>query len=49
MKRFSTWANRNPLLAVWLGFVVCFVLMYCLAPQLIARVERPVHSSKGAV
>jgi hypothetical protein len=27
IRAFSRWANRNPLLAVWLGFIVCFFLL----------------------
>lgn len=27
MKAFSRWANRNPLIAIWLGFIVCFALL----------------------
>jgi len=35
MRALSRWFNQRPLLAVWLGFVACFVLMYCFAPQLV--------------
>lgn len=27
MRRFAKWADRNPLLAVWLGLVVCLALV----------------------
>jgi hypothetical protein len=50
VKKFNAWANRNPLLAVWLGFVAAFLILYFAAPSLVERVEQPaVSHSKGAV
>lgn len=27
IRSFLRWFDRNPLVAVWLGFIVCFVLL----------------------
>lgn len=45
MKRFNAWANRNPLLAVWLGFIAAFLIMYVATPVLVRHIEQPVHRS----
>lgn len=45
MKRFSAWANRNALLAVWLGALAAFALMYISAPLIVRHVEQPTHRS----
>jgi hypothetical protein len=37
MRRFSAWANRNPLLAVWVGFLAAFLIMCFVAPHLLAH------------
>jgi hypothetical protein len=45
IRRFSRFCERNPLVAVWLGFAVCFVLMYCAAPLLVRHVEHVARSA----
>jgi hypothetical protein len=37
VKRFSRWCDRNPLLAVWLGFVAVLLIMIFIAPHLLVR------------
>ena len=44
MKRVNAWANRNPLLAVWIGFAVCFALTYLTAPLIVRHIETTTHS-----
>lgn len=44
IRRLSRFCERNPLVAVWLGFAVCFVLMYCAAPLIERHVETTTHS-----
>jgi hypothetical protein len=45
MKRFSRWANRNPLAAIWIGFLAAFALMYVAAPMLVRHVEHVARSA----
>jgi hypothetical protein len=48
IRRFSAWANRNPLAAIWLGFVAAFLLMYVAVPSLIRHADHPaVTHSQG--
>lgn len=41
--RLSRFFDQRPLLAIWLGFAVCFVLMYCAAPLLVRHADAPAH------
>jgi hypothetical protein len=37
MKRLFRWFDRNPLLGVWLGFIVAFLIMLFGAPLLLVH------------
>jgi hypothetical protein len=45
IRRFSHFCNRNPLLAVWIGFLAAFALMYVAAPILVRHVEHVARSA----
>jgi hypothetical protein len=45
IRRFSAWANRNPLAAIWLGFLAAFALMYVAASMLVRHVEHVARSA----
>lgn len=45
IRRFNAWANRNPLLAVWLGFIVAFLIMCAAEPLLVKQLDHPTYRS----
>jgi hypothetical protein len=45
MKRLNAWFNRNPLLAVYLGLIAAFALMYVAVPMLVRHVEHVARSA----
>lgn len=50
MCRASQWLDARPVLAMILGSLVAFLILYFAAPSLYERVEQPaVSHSKGAV
>lgn len=44
MKRLSRFFDQRPLLAVWIGFAICFALTYLAAPLIVRHVETTTHS-----
>lgn len=42
IRRFSAWTNRNPLLAVWIGLLICFVLMYVATPLIVRHADQTI-------
>lgn len=50
IRRFSRYLDARPVLAMILGSLVVFLILYFAAPSLVERVDQPVVShSKGAV
>lgn len=45
IRRLSRHLDRNPLLAMLLGAVVAFLIVYLAAPSLVERVEQPTQRS----
>lgn len=49
MRRFSCYLDERPVLAMILGSLTAFLILYFAAPSLYERVEQPaVSHSKGA-
>jgi ABC-type microcin C transport system permease subunit YejB len=50
VRHVSRYFDRNPLIAVIVGLLTAFLIVYFAAPLLYERVEQPaVQHSKGAV
>jgi hypothetical protein len=50
LRRFSRYLDSRPVLAMILGALVAFLILYFAAPSLYERVDQPaVSHSKGAV
>lgn len=50
IRRASNWLDARPVLAMILGALAAFLILYLAAPSLYERVEQPaVSHSKGAV
>lgn len=49
MKRFSAYLDQRPLLAVVLGLITAFLILYFATPSLFDGADQLQYHSKGAV
>jgi archaellum component FlaF (FlaF/FlaG flagellin family) len=45
IRRFSAYLDARPALAMLLGSLIAFLILYFAAPSLYERVEQPMHRS----
>jgi hypothetical protein len=45
LRRASRWLDARPVLAMILGSLVVFLILYFAAPSLVERVEQPIQRS----